>query len=396
LRTQDSLGGAKQGRQLLQALCAIKLRETSIKRAKREVRRSAGAFKNQTAGNPAARVAIAVQRNISLRNFGQGLSKSTTITAPHSDGNVVTYLSGKLEQCKRGGPRVTHTSSQLASRFFPYGKREDPNGAVGYHKIAEIFFPTDHAHLDVNDMSVLDTVAEAYGPSLRRPPVFYVVGHADKRGTDDHNYRLGLRRAHVVDAYVASKLRGKGHRFINVQEDSRGELEPAHQGLAYDRRVDVYSSILHRRPHLTLAPEVIVGRYIGPLSNRFKIRTLIGGGVGILGAAAQVFSIEIENSRTGKRAAFTYTGGGGGMGIQINLTTNWSEIVLPDGLWLDVDDFEGPGLAHSVGAGLVQTELVFDGPKERKKANDSLSFTSSGLDLYAGISRDVTGYWHKR
>jgi hypothetical protein len=49
-----------------------------------------------------------------------------------------------------------------------------------------------------------------------------------------------------------------------------------------------------------------------------------------------------------------------------------------------------------VGAGKVGVVLVFNGPKLRGKATDSVMLAFTGWDIYAGVNRDVVGYWHRR
>jgi OmpA-OmpF porin, OOP family len=65
-----------------------------------------------------------------------------------------------------------------------------------------------------------------------------VVGHADARGTDEHNQKLGQSRAESVSKYLS----GKGMPAPEMGTESRGEQDATGTdeiGMAFDRRVDI-------------------------------------------------------------------------------------------------------------------------------------------------------------
>ena len=261
--------------------------------------------------------------------------------------------------------------------------------------VATIFFPTGSAQLDDDDRAVLDAMISNVSYRLVRIKLqLQMIGYADPRGTEPSNYHLGLHRAnavkHYVDAHIDQTMKSRGYSSIL---QSIGETEPSGHW-AYDRRVDVYSSFVPKRPHVVLPPTIITGNYEGPLSDRFEFRVLSGGSVGIGPLAGQVVSIEIRNPRTNQRAGFTYTGGGVGANLGVNRPTDWTE--MPVGAWLDVDDFEGTGRVGAAGVGYGGTVFVFDGPKDRGKSSESISLGFDGWDLNVGFQGDVLGYWHKR
>ncbi len=278
---------------------------------------------------------------------------------------------------------------QNSSVVYKFGTRNKPG------LVATIFFPTGSAQLDDDDRAVLDAMISSVSYRLVRITLqLQMIGYADPRGTDSNNYHLGLHRAnavkHYVDARIDPIMKSRGYSSIL---QSMGETEPSGH-LAYDRRVDVYSSFVPKRPPVVLPPEIITGRYDGPLSDRFEFKVLIGGSVGIGPLAGQVLSIEIRNPRTDRTCAYTYTGGGAGVNIGINRPTGWTE--MPVGAWMDVDDFEGTGRVGAAGAIYGGTVFVFDGPKDRGKSSESISLGFSGWDLNVGFQGDAVGYWHKR
>jgi len=216
--------------------------------------------------------------------------------------------------------------------------------------VAQIFFATNISTLDDQDKKALDMLFSVYGPGLLGggQAIFRFIGYADYRHTKKYNQMLGMSRAHSVKQYLdnrfstflsyASEAKSRGERYATKST----EIEV----LAGDRRVDVFAPY-RIQSSIRLPPITITGKYTGPLSTRFKFRTFAGGGVGKVIVGAQTFSIEIMNVRTNNKAMYTYTGGGPGLGFQINRPTGWEEKEVKDVngnvVWVDVDDFEGPG-----------------------------------------------------
>ncbi len=88
-----------------------------------------------------------------------------------------------------------------------------------------------------------DPVIEAHASYLREHPAARVriEGHADERGSREHNRRLGLKRAQSVRAGLVE--RGAPGRQVLVK--SRGELKPRLKGhdeasWAENRRADIF------------------------------------------------------------------------------------------------------------------------------------------------------------
>ncbi|HEY6945455.1 MAG TPA: hypothetical protein VI431_09980 [Candidatus Acidoferrum sp.] len=289
--------------------------------------------------------------------------------------------------------KTSHTSAnycfsnQLNSWFEEYGDRHCP-GLIG-----QIFFQTNEYTLDPSDCAVLDALAGKQSILLLGKSVrLEFAGHADCRGSDRYNLGLGLKRARSVQLYVDSLL--KKYQFYSSRVRTLGESGASKRCWAPDRRVDIWSSYVPKRPYTHFEPITITGEYTGPLSKKFEFRTLVGASVGISVVAGQVFSIEIRNSRTKRSAMYTYTGAGPGIGFSYNRPSGWDEKEIP--AWLDVDDFEGNGRVLSFGVGKSGTVLVFDGPKERGKTRESISLGFDGWDIEATLEGDCVGYWHRR
>jgi OOP family OmpA-OmpF porin len=67
-----------------------------------------------------------------------------------------------------------------------------------------------------------------------------ITGHTDLVGTDEYNYKLGLKRAQVVETYIESM----GIDPKRIVTDSKGEKEPAAsyitaEGRAKNRRTEI-------------------------------------------------------------------------------------------------------------------------------------------------------------
>jgi hypothetical protein len=283
---------------------------------------------------------------------------------------------------------------QANSWFFQYASRFHMNGVPEVPGlVAQIYFPTDGAMLDEDDRAVLDTLIDSYKYRLMGDQVrLRFVGHADPRGTEAYNQGLGHLRAQSVKEYVDRRLHG--YRQYGSSWDSRGKTEPTGDW-AEDRRVDVFSSYVPPPPPIVFPDELVVGKYEGRLSRKFRFRTWggISGGVGI--AAGQIIDIQIENCRTKGLANYRYTGAGPAVSLPIGLNrwTDWEEKETP--VFLDLADFEGNGKVYSVSGGVAGgTIMVFYGPKERRKMDKGLVFTFDGWDLNLGIEADWFGYWH--
>ncbi|HVY44762.1 MAG TPA: OmpA family protein, partial [Minicystis sp.] len=99
------------------------------------------------------------------------------------------------------------------------------------------FFEFDSANLSTPDASTLEQVATCLTSGPLAGSEIVVVGHADPRGTDQYNMRLGMRRAESVRSFLV----GRGVHAGAVQAESVGERGAIQDrsGWAWDRRVGI-------------------------------------------------------------------------------------------------------------------------------------------------------------
>ncbi|MGA1380850.1 MAG: OmpA family protein, partial [Schleiferiaceae bacterium] len=77
---------------------------------------------------------------------------------------------------------------------------------------------------------------ETYKAKYDSKPLI-VVGHADSKGSDEVNYKIGLKRANAVAKYLKDNY---GIVAERVEVKSKGESEPISTDDAINRRGEVY------------------------------------------------------------------------------------------------------------------------------------------------------------
>ena len=275
--------------------------------------------------------------------------------------------------------------------------------------ISSIYFPLDSFELDSNDQSVLDNLVYHYkhGAISAKKFHFIFIGNTCRIHSDEYNYRLGLKRANAVKNYVDLGL--STLPAYSGYVSSLGEKHASEYHLLGDRRVDIISSYLEKKPIVKIKdPLVIEGNYSGPLSNKFQFYIISDFTAGHV-LKGRSLDIKIKNARTGRSANYTYVGGGPGIGVSVggknkgdtkkisNISLNgskkWSKEVEVDA-WLDVDDFSGWGNVYTVTYGLkTSTYFIFKGPSDHGKTSKSISAYLEGWDIGLGFQIDALGYW---
>ena len=104
--------------------------------------------------------------------------------------------------------------------------------------MAKAFFEFDSAAIDDTDDASLQRVADCFNTGPLKGRKLILVGHADPRGTDEHNLELGKTRAESVQVYLA----GEGVELGNITTRTEGEYDanPADPSeWPFDRRVDI-------------------------------------------------------------------------------------------------------------------------------------------------------------
>ncbi len=101
------------------------------------------------------------------------------------------------------------------------------------------FFEFDKSNLSACDLTTIDEVAACFATGPLAGRKLDVVGHADPRGSDDYNLKLGESRADSVSRYLE---RG-GVSGKDISTESVGKREATgvdENGWAYDRRVELH------------------------------------------------------------------------------------------------------------------------------------------------------------
>lgn len=100
------------------------------------------------------------------------------------------------------------------------------------------FFEFDAAKVQQSDRDTLRAVAQCLSSGPLKGQALRVVGHADPRGPDEYNQKLGKSRAESVAEYLSNQgvERGKINTLSRGEEMATGTDE---HGWAYDRRVDI-------------------------------------------------------------------------------------------------------------------------------------------------------------
>lgn len=99
-------------------------------------------------------------------------------------------------------------------------------------------FASNRSDLLPEDNDVLDRIARCFNEGSLGYVSLELIGHADARGTEEHNLALGTKRAHTV----AMALRERGVDESRIFELSRGERDAVGKDeatRATDRRVDI-------------------------------------------------------------------------------------------------------------------------------------------------------------
>jgi outer membrane protein OmpA-like peptidoglycan-associated protein len=99
------------------------------------------------------------------------------------------------------------------------------------------YFEFDSADVKAADTSTLNLVAQCFTTGPLKGKSMQVVGHADPRGTDEYNQKLGKSRAVSVEEFLVTR----GVADEKVVTGSHGEAEATDDPseFAFDRRVDI-------------------------------------------------------------------------------------------------------------------------------------------------------------
>jgi len=125
-------------------------------------------------------------------------------------------------QSLQGKPAGTSAAADVQARES--AAVTEPTTAAEYKAIDElknVHFELDQAKIRSGDARLLQ--GHARWLKSRRDMTVMIDGHADERGTDEHNMRLGEQRANAVRGYLIAQ----GVEADRVMTMSHGERNPA-------------------------------------------------------------------------------------------------------------------------------------------------------------------------
>ena len=103
----------------------------------------------------------------------------------------------------------------------------------------KLFFEFDKSNLSACDLTTINDVAGCLSSGPLKGKKLEIVGHADTRGNDEYNTKLGQTRAEAVQDYLVKM----GAPKENLSTSSKGEAESKGTeplGWAFDRRVELH------------------------------------------------------------------------------------------------------------------------------------------------------------
>lgn len=105
-----------------------------------------------------------------------------------------------------------------------------------------ITFQTDSAELTPESIKTLETVAHALQSDKLAGFSFRIEGHADPRGSADHNQVLSEARAKAVVDYLVNKQGILPERLVAIGKGSADLYDPQHPDSAENRRVSIVTT----------------------------------------------------------------------------------------------------------------------------------------------------------
>lgn len=105
-----------------------------------------------------------------------------------------------------------------------------------------ITFQTDSAELTPESIKTLDTVARALQSDKLAGFGFRIEGHADPRGTPEHNQVLSEQRAKAVVDYLVNRQGILPERLVAVGMGSNDLYDPQHPDAPQNRRVSIVTT----------------------------------------------------------------------------------------------------------------------------------------------------------
>ncbi len=135
----------------------------------------------------------------------------------------------------------------VRTRSFRPGARPAAAAAAGTAATAAqpgrasilVTFVTDSADLTARAKSALDVLAGAMKSEKLATVKFTIEGHADPRGSEEHNLKLSQARAESVRTYLTTAHGLAGERVSAVGKGSTALMKPSEPAAPENRRVTI-------------------------------------------------------------------------------------------------------------------------------------------------------------
>jgi peptidoglycan-associated lipoprotein len=145
------------------------------------------------------------------------------------------------QQVGDGGTTIRLSPEIMQDCRFPADPEEVPQ------------FDVDQATLRPRGRDILADVANCLKDGPLKNRTVTIVGRADKRGTEEHNHRLGANRADATRAYLIHQGVAE-NKLLVVSRGEEGAKGTDAETMALDRRVDISLGDKTDRTSLTENP----------------------------------------------------------------------------------------------------------------------------------------------
>jgi peptidoglycan-associated lipoprotein len=172
-----------------------------------------------------------------LVGFSAGCSSTSSSMPPRSPTTAAAEPAASPASPTRSEPTPA-APERNTEAITPTGVGVEPSLAQACNvKLPEAFFEFDATKAEAPAPKTLDAIAACLTTGPLRGQSVRLVGHADPRGTDAYNAKLGLSRAESVAKYL--EHHGIAADRIIVETHGAEHALDIPQAYPFDRRVDV-------------------------------------------------------------------------------------------------------------------------------------------------------------
>ena len=169
---------------------------------------------------------------VALLSIACSSTNSSTVPAASPSEPAMTPAAGKRSEQVRAAPQ----GDAEVITLIGVGVEPTLAQACGI-ALPEAFFEFDSTQPESPDMNTLDKVASCLTTGALQGQQVRLVGHADPRGTDAYNRKLGWSRAESIAKYL--ETRGVARDRIVVETHGAEHALDIPRAYPFDRRVDI-------------------------------------------------------------------------------------------------------------------------------------------------------------